>query len=351
MTDTTIAAYEPHRARLAELRDQFGGTVWVVETKDGMSNAKAARKELRAFRRQLEETKKVAKEKALAHCRAVDAEYHEVDDAAKELLEPCDSAIKEVEQRAKREAEEAARREEERQARCRSEIERIRNVPVVLVGASLEAIKKAGEELKTVDLTGLDEFAGVASNARVEAVEKLRAMYAEAKLREEEQARIAAERAELEKLRVEQAERDRVEREKREAEDRERRAKLEAEEREVRERIARQEQEAREAREKADAEARKAREAEEARLRAEREKLEVERRAREERERREREEREAVERVKRAKRVFLMDGREMLRVFVEKYEATAEFAPVVTAIRDYFAGLSENETTADEQAA
>lgn len=371
MTKTTaIAEYSATEAALAELKEQYGATVWVVDTPDRMEGAKKARAEIRKWRTDLEKERKRIKAPALERCNAIDTEARRIKGELLQLEEPVDKAIKDVEQAEERAREEKARKEEERKVKCLAEIDRIRNVPVEKVSAPLEDIKAAAEELKALNLDWMEEFTGEAMDARDIAVTKLRAIFSEARARQEEEERLAAERAELERLRAAEEARQKEIQAKRDVEEKERREKLEAEEKAARDRIAAQEREAarkrdaeekaaREAREaadaearairaKADKEAREAREAEEKRLRAEREKAEAEQRAKEEWERAEREaaeakekeEREAMEteaREEKRKAMFLADGREMLQVFVHRYSDEPEFAPVIVAINHYLA--------------
>lgn len=323
---TAIQEYSETEAALSELRDKYQATVWNVDTPDRMIAAKAARADIRKWRLDLEADRKRIKGPALKRCKKIDTEAKRITAELRLLEDPIDDAIKEVEQAAKREKERLEMEEQERVTRARAEIERIRNVPVDHVGAPVEDIETAANILKGVDLSELGEFSGVAMNAREEAVGKLRAMYAEAKAREEEQAKIEADRAELHRLQREQAERDRVECERREASDRERRRKLEADEKASRGRIAEQDRVARVAREKKEAESLAALEAEETRLRVERERIDAAKRKQEDAER-------EVER----RRTALLDAREMLATFCSRYGQLDEFSEIAKVIAEYLA--------------
>jgi len=322
---TSIVEYSKTEAALSELREQYGANVWVVDTPERMANAKKARNEIRKWRLDLEAERKRIKAPALEHCKAIDAEAKRITAELLALENPVADAIKEVEQAKKREEERLKREEEERIIKARAEIDRIRNVPVGLIGADIGAVHTAAEELKSLDLSWLAEFSGVGQAARDEAVGKLRALYVEMKKQQEEKEKVEKERAELDRLRAVQAENDRLEREKREADERERRAKLEADEKESRERIEAKDREAREKREKAEAESLKALEEEEKRLRVERENVEAERHKQEE-----------AKRKEEKKRNDLLSARGMLSGFRERFGAVEEFAEVVAAIDRYF---------------
>lgn len=332
-----IAEYHPIEVALAQLEDQYGATVWVCNTPERLSAAKASHKEIRQWRLALEEERKRLKADVLERGRQIDGEAKRIAARIALVEDPCVAAIRAEEDKKRREEEAAQRAEQDRIDRCRAEIDRIRGIPVSLTVATAAQIDAAANELEQLDITWLDEFADAASATRDETLSTLGAMRRAALSREEESARLAEERAELERLRAEKEAREAEEREKREAEERACREKIEREEREARERIAAEERASREARYKADAEARAlrakqdedarcAREAEEQRQRKERERLEAERRARDE-----------AEREQRLKETEQQDARAMLTTFVELYGELEEFGLVVAAIRGYFA--------------
>jgi hypothetical protein len=363
-TTTAIAEYKPTEAALAELKQLYGATVWDVGTPERLAGAKKARGEIRRWRLDLETERKRLKAPALDRCKAIDTEAKRITAELLELETPVAEAIDAI-AKAKKEREEAAKRaEQERIEKARAEIDRIRAIPVDAVGDDSAALAFRIAELHTYENDTLGEFAGVALSARNDALDKLRTMHKAAEDQEAEQARITAEREELEALKAQQAERDQVEKQKRDQEENERREKLAAEERESRERIAAEDALAREAREKADTEARKLRakaeadeqahrearrkveeeverrelakrNAEEARLREEREKLEAEQRETAERERKQREAEEAQERERQRLATTRLDAREMLETFVERFGELEEFAMVTEYINRY----------------
>jgi hypothetical protein len=352
MTDqtTTIAQYSATDAVLADLRERYEADTWVVDTPELLAAAKKARAEIRRWRIDVEEERKSKKRQLLDDGKLIDDEAKRITAVLVGLETPVAEAVDAIAKAKKAEKERKEREEEERLTKCRTEIDRIRAIPVGLVGADAAGLEKAIGELEPYDGAGMDEFAGVAISAKAETMTKLRDMLAAATAQEEEAARVAAERAELDRLRAEQAERDRIAKEKQDAADLERREKLEAEEKEARERRAAEDALAREAREKADAEARELRakqeaearekrEAEEARLREQREKLEAEQREAAERDRKEREAREAVEREQARREALSLDGNAMLRTFVERFGDLEEFAMVVECIRRHLGEL------------
>ena len=286
MTTTMITEYSQTEAALAELSARYKGVIYDVASPEAMVQAKKARAELRGYRVSLEKIRVDIKAPALKRCQLIDTEAKRITSILESLENPIDQQIKAEEQR----------KENERLAKERAEADR--------VAAEQAAIKAAEEK------------------------------------------RMAEERAEIARR---QAELDRAERERREAEAATR-AKIESEERAARMRIEEEERKARLAREEADRTARmlreaeerklrEAREAEEIRLKAERDRIESERRAIEEQKRKEREAEEAEQREILRQENELLDGVEMLKVFLQRFGKRVEFAVVVNAILAYLKKL------------
>ena len=297
---TEIAEYSQTAAALSDLRHRFLGVAFNVATTKGMDEAKKARQEVKGYRTALENKRKEIKAPALERCRLIDDEAKTITAALLEIEEPIDQQIKAEE--ARKEAEKAAKAEAERQrvAAIRTQIDTIKNHAAFAVGKSADAILKILSGVEGFEIgEDFQEFKPEAEQAKAETLDKIKALHEAQVQHESEQARIAAERAELTRLRAEaearereaaaaraeqerkdreaRAEQERKDREAREAVEREQAAKLAAEraahEAELRKQREAQEAELkaqREAQAKADAEARAAREAEEKRLAAER---------------------------------------------------------------------------------
>lgn len=297
---TEIAEYSQTAAALSDLRHRFLGVAFNVSTTKGMDEAKKARQEVKGYRTALENKRKEIKAPALERCRLIDDEAKTITAALLEIEEPIDQQIKAEE--ARKEAEKAAKAEAERQrvAAIRTQIDTIKNHAAFAVGKSADAIIKILSGVEGFEIgEDFQEFKPEAEQAKAETLDKIKALHEAQVQHEAEQARIAAERAELARLRAEaearereaaaaraeqerkdreaRAEQERKDREAREAVEREQAAKLAAEraahEAELRKQRESQEAELkaqREAQAKADAEARAAREAEEKRLAAER---------------------------------------------------------------------------------
>lgn len=265
---TAIVEYSQTEAALADLASRYKGVVFEVLTVKGMDAAKKARAELRDYRTSLESKRVEIKAPALERCRLIDAEAKRITAALVTLEEPIDAQIKAQE----------ARRDAEKREKERLEAERI---------AAEERAKKEAEEAKMAA----------------------------------ERAEIAKQRAELEKAKREQEESDR-----------QARLKIEEEQRAARLKIEEEERIARAGREAADRAARQVREAEEAKLRAEQARIEAARLALEEQKRKEREAEETKHREVMRKQNEILDARQMLVTFVNRFGHIAEFKQVVAVI-------------------
>lgn len=400
--ESALSEFDKVEAGLAELRGKFSGVVFDVKTTAGMKEASQARSEIREPRYNVEKVRKEAKAPILQLGRDIEARASYITEELLKIEEPIHAQIKAEEKRKEEEA--AARREaeQERIRKIQAGINEIKQYAIDATGKPAETIAVAMDLLEKHEIGAwAGEFQDMARDAKVHTMNKLNAMHAEEVEREAaakaeadrlaaEQARIKAEREELERQKAAQAERDRVAREdmerrqreqdereraererveaariqqegieraareRREREEREARERIEAEQKAAQERIAEQERIAREQREEQDRLAREARQREEAeaarvreeqerRIKAEADRLEKERLAKEEREReaqekkdakekKKREREEAAERERVRKEQEKMDALEMLASFKARFGHLTEFAEVVKAI-------------------
>lgn len=283
-------------AGIADLAKRYTGVVYDVATTKGMADARAARKEIREPRYEVERVRKAK----IAELRQISSNINEraasITDEIRALEEPIDQQIKREEER--KAAEKAA--EQERIAKQEDKLDSLRRAPLNFVGADSDALQAGIADLKGDDLAELDDvYRPDAEKARDESVAALEKMLDErrkldeaaAELERQRQEQAAREAAEAEARRQQQEKEDAERRAKQEQEDRERakaraaeesrlaeeRRQLEEREAAQREAEAKAEQERREAAEKAEAE-RKAREQAEAEKR-ERARLEAEEQA------------------------------------------------------------------------
>jgi DNA repair exonuclease SbcCD ATPase subunit len=282
-----IKHYDKIEAGLAELREKYGKVHYDVSSNAGLDEAKKARAAVREPRYELEKIRKALKAPALEYSKRIDSEAKRIEGELLKIELPLDEVIK---------AEEA-RREEIKRAKEAAELERQKAIQdrIWMIGhyavsaAGLSSAKIAAmretfaDEPITLELFG--HRTGEAQALYAETSAKLEELYNAALAHEQEQARLAAERAELERQRQEQEAAAKAQREAEAARLAEERAKLAAERKAEEERMAaeRAELAAKQAalRAATEAEAAKARQREEeaaAALRAEQEELARQRR-------------------------------------------------------------------------
>ena len=204
-TGTQVAEYTKTEAALADLRKQFGDVVFDVTTKEGMKAAKEARKKIRGYRTALEDKRKEIKAPALERCRLIDSEAHRITAALRELEDPIAETIKEEENRAERERLAAIEAERERVEGLQAKIQGYRDAPMATMGKGSDEIAGILDQLRE-DPPSEDEFAEYfeqAQDAHTAAVAKIQQAHADQLQHEEEQRKIAAERAELQRQREE----------------------------------------------------------------------------------------------------------------------------------------------------
>jgi hypothetical protein len=285
-----------HEKHLITLAKKYSDITKIANVA-GRDQVHAGYMELKNARVAIEKAGKDAREDANAFQKAVIDEVKRLtaittaEEARLQVLRDEFDAEREREKAAKAAAEKA------RVDGIRKRIAEMQAIPAMLVGKRSATIATAIEGLEAVEITlgSFAEFAGEAEMAKIATVAKLGEMLTAQVAHEKEQERLAEERAELERLRREAAERERQI----------------AEARALDERLAREAREREEARLRAEREAheaelRKEREAEQAKLAAER--AEIARQqaelaaAKAEQERIERERQAAIEAEARAKR-------------------------------------------------
>lgn len=186
-----IAQYSRTMAALAELEKKHKGMVFDVTTTAGMKEAKAARKELRELRVDLENKRKELKAPLLDYTRALDGQAKDITARIVALEAPIDEQVKAEEQRKAREKAEAEAAERARIDAHRRVIEAMRNKPLELIGAKPTDLERAFLEIQRTDLSGLEEFAGEAALVKDEAAGKLHELWTQAMEREEAAAKEA----------------------------------------------------------------------------------------------------------------------------------------------------------------
>lgn len=277
-----------HETKLKELAAKHAD-ITEIKNPAGREQAHAAMMTLANARVAITKAGKAARDDANAFSKAVIAEQ----DRLIAIIEPEEARLRTMrdEWDAEREREKQAKAEAEarRIAALQQRITEIRGaVAAASFGCSPALVlEHIGDIERMVIDASFEEFQGQAQLAKDETLDKMREIHAAAVAREEEAARLKAEREELERLRKEAAEREAAAAAARAEEERKARAEREAEERRLAAERAAQE-----------AELRRQREEHEAKLRAER--AEADRVAREA-EAKARAEREEADRVAREK--------------------------------------------------
>ena len=239
---TEIQEYSKTEAALSALREQFGGVTYDVDSADGMKEAKEARAEVRNYRTSLEKMRKDLKAPALERSRLIDAEAKRITAELVAIETPIDSQIKREEARKETERQEKIEAETRRVEGIQDRIAGIREHATIAfqIGITTKNIEQSIADIETIDIDdSFAEFRDRAEDAKVATLAKLREVLAAAVEREAEDARIQAEREELEQLRRDaekreaaaQARREKKEataRKKREDEEQKQRVELEA---------------------------------------------------------------------------------------------------------------------------
>lgn len=208
---TALQKFDRVAAGLALLEKNFKGVLYEVDMPMGMAHAKAARKAIRDPRYELEQIRKDAKAPLLALGKRLDSEATRITTALLVLENPIHQQIKNEEERIEREKQERAQAEAVRVAQIRARIDVIRAAPSTVAAKGSEAIQAAvtDYESRAID-ESYAEFREEAATALTTTLLALRSLHDQAKEREAEAERIKAERIELDKLRAEQAERNRI---------------------------------------------------------------------------------------------------------------------------------------------
>lgn len=247
---TTIAEYSKTEAALSELRSRYGKT-FDVRTTAGMTEAREARRVIKATRTDLEAKRKELKAPALERCKQIDEEAKRITAELEKLEDPIDQAIKAEENR-KEEEKKAA--ENAKRERYEAAFRLQRSLREQVAAKALATSTALREFIDSLALDYPDnEFAEETRMVIEQVKQQAQSFYEAALKREEDDRQREKDRAELEALRKQAAEDKRIADEARAKADREAEA----------------------ARKKADDDARVVREQEAERLRVEREKLEA----------------------------------------------------------------------------
>lgn len=244
--ERALVEFSAVEAGLAVLRNDYQNVVYDVATTAGMADAKAARLTLREPRYEIERIRKSAKAPLLALGKKLDSDAARITAEIEKLEGPIDAQIKAEEARKEAEKQAKIEAEQKRVADIHDRIEELRGCQTLTPASGSRLISEHISDLEALPVDDtFAEFRQQAEDAKAAGLARLNALCDAAVAHEQEQDRIKAERAELERLRAEQAKRDAEERAKLAAEAEEQRkaqaerdAEAAAELRKEREKIA-----------------------------------------------------------------------------------------------------------------
>ena len=239
-----IVKYSRTEHALAILREKYKDAKYDLTTTAGDKAARAARLELKTLRTDLEKKRTELKAPALLFGKTIDSEAARLTAEIQALETPTDAQIKADEKRREdehiaKEQAEAARRKvyTDGIAKIAGYVEQAADLPAARIAAGITY-------LEGMNLADFDDYLAEATATRDRTVAALRALHAKAVAREEEAARLDAERIEQARIAAEQAETARKLKEQQDELDRQRAEVQQREERIAAEERAKLEREA-----------------------------------------------------------------------------------------------------------
>lgn len=239
-----IVKYSRTEHALAILREKYKDAKYDLTTTAGDKAARAARLELKTLRTDLEKKRTELKAPALLFGKTIDSEAARLTAEIQALETPIDAQIKADEKRREderiaKEQAEAARRKvyTDGIAKIAGYVEQAADLPAARIAAGITY-------LEGMNLADFDDYLAEATATRDRTVAALRALHAKAVAREEEAARLDAERIEQARIAAEQAETARKLKEQQDELDRQRAEVQQREERIAAEERAKLEREA-----------------------------------------------------------------------------------------------------------
>ncbi len=210
--DSALIELTKVESGIADLREKYFGKIYEVSTTAGMEEAKKARAEVREPRYKIPKIIDGRKKEIKGIIKDMEAEGQRIEKALREIEDPIDTQIKDEENRKEREKEEKAQLEIKRIAGIQEKL-------VVLRASAQNALQMNSEEIADLIQTVRNnpvteevyqEFIDEADMAQAAILNNLEASLEQAKAKEAELLRIDAERAELEILRANAAEAQKI---------------------------------------------------------------------------------------------------------------------------------------------
>jgi hypothetical protein len=205
MNNFEIVEYNEFKAGMAKLRD-MANFIPEVETKEGHQKSKRVSLDIRKVRTKLEAAKKGAKQYWIKGGKEVQSQFNELEGEILALIEPHETAYKEVDKIKKE-------HEKNRIEGLEIRIQAFVDLPEMLAENHSSEVAMAIDSLNTEECLDFYEFATPALKARNAAKQLLEALFVR-KLKEEKD---AIELEELRQLKIERDQRDHDERIKKEA--------------------------------------------------------------------------------------------------------------------------------------
>lgn len=204
-SDGVLVQYTKTEAALADLRKKYQGATFDLTTTKGDKEARAARLELVTLRGMLEKRRKELKKPALEFGQKIDAEAERITSEIKALETPIDAQIVADENRRAAEKAERERIEAARVSAHQTKLAAMRGCVARAQGLPSARIAKGIEQVEAIMLgvTAWEEFAADAATAKQETLTAMRVMFDAAKAREDEDARVEAQRIENERIAAE----------------------------------------------------------------------------------------------------------------------------------------------------
>ena len=197
-----VAEYNPLIAEISKLKEKYIGLVYDVSLPDQYENAVIERKAFVKLNNQIDAVRKKIKEEPFELCKRIDAQ-------AKEIKEPLESRIKQLDTWIDTQDEIQAVRDAELVAR----LDAIKAKPMQMAGQPSDDMQEAHAELMALNPQDFDVYSIRAKDTIAEALAQLEPMIAMQRKAEELAKAQAAQQAILDEK---QAELDKVEREQQE---------------------------------------------------------------------------------------------------------------------------------------
>lgn len=200
LTAVALARFGDWRPQVDALAKKYRNVVFDVTLAKGLQAAKAARHEVRQVRFNAANISKAAKSELAKVSKAIGEEEKLIEQAVREIEDPIDNLIEQREREIELQRQAAQRAEEERRSKHAAGIRTILSYTQMAVGLPAEQIANGIAIIEAMSIgEEWEEFRAEAQAARDSTLQALRDLHARTQETEAEAARLAAERAELDR--------------------------------------------------------------------------------------------------------------------------------------------------------